>query len=255
MSEVPPLLGKKAVCTTIFPYLHVCAYTCQCNVTHYSDSCDFRGFRDGVRHVMKITTADGNPDKRLLTWQTFCLRSDVPARSNKMQIMTMSSASGDCGFFLACQDFGTTFDHSFPACIFFFFLKRRLACTHQFLSLRQDQSTVVKRAETTVAECSLTSCVWACFQHWIQGACVFRCNLPPRLLAEWPGSFTCHFGNTGVERTRNKSQHPKLILERKILPPLLPGFELATFRSRVERCTNKLSRLPVAYWLTSLLLK
>ena len=27
------------------------------------------------------------------------------------------------------------------------------------------------------------------------------CNLPPALLAEWPGSFTCHCGNTGVERT------------------------------------------------------
>ena len=36
---------------------------------------------------------------------------------------------------------------------------------------------------------------------------------------------------------RNKSQHRKLILEKKILPPLLPGFEPATFRSRV-RCSN-----------------
>ena len=32
------------------------------------------------------------------------------------------------------------------------------------------------------------------------GVCVFSCNLPPALLAEWPGSFTCYFGNTGVER-------------------------------------------------------
>ena len=41
--------------------------------------------------------------------------------------------------------------------------------------------------------------------------------------------------NTGVERTPNKSQHTKLTLEKKILPPLLPGFELATFRWRVRR--------------------
>ena len=34
-----------------------------------------------------------------------------------------------------------------------------------------------------------------------------KCNLPPALLAEWPGSFTCHCGNIGVERTSNKSQH------------------------------------------------
>ena len=37
--------------------------------------------------------------------------------------------------------------------------------------------------------------------------CVFRCNLPPALSAEWPGSFTCHCGNTGVGQTWNKSQH------------------------------------------------
>ena len=28
----------------------------------------------------------------------------------------------------------------------------------------------------------------------------FSCNLPPALLAEWPGSFTCYCSNTGVER-------------------------------------------------------
>ena len=30
---------------------------------------------------------------------------------------------------------------------------------------------------------------------------------------------------------RNKSQHRKSTLEKKILPPLLQGFELATFQS------------------------
>ena len=47
------------------------------------------------------------------------------------------------------------------------------------------------------------------------GVCVFRCNLPPALWRKWPGSFTCHCGNTGVERTPNKSQHTKLTLEKK----------------------------------------
>ena len=47
-----------------------------------------------------------------------------------------------------------------------------------------------------------------------------------------------------MERTPNKSQHKKLTLEEKILLPLLPGFELGTFRSRVRRSTNKLSRFP-----------
>ena len=39
----------------------------------------------------------------------------------------------------------------------------------------------------------------------------------------------CHCGTTGVERAPNKSQHTELTLEKKIFPPLLPGFELATF--------------------------
>ena len=84
---------------------------------------------------------------------------------------------------------------------------------------------------------------------WAKDACVFRCNLPPALLAEWQGSFTCHCGNTGLERTPNKSQHTKLTLEKKILPPLLPGFELVTRQSRVRRSTNELSRQSVwRYW-------
>ena len=36
------------------------------------------------------------------------------------------------------------------------------------------------------------------------------------------------------------SQHTKLTLDKKILPLILPGFELATFRSRVLR-SNRLA--------------
>ena len=43
-----------------------------------------------------------------------------------------------------------------------------------------------------------------------------------------------HCGNTREERTPNKSQHRKLTLEKNNFPPLLPGLELATFRSRVR---------------------
>ena len=72
---------------------------------------------------------------------------------------------------------------------------------------------------------------------------MIRCNLPPALLAEWPGSFTCHSSKTGVERTSKKSRHTKLTLERKILWPLLPGFKLSMFWSRVQSSTNKPSHL------------
>ena len=37
----------------------------------------------------------------------------------------------------------------------------------------------------------------------------------------------------------------KLTLEKKILPPLLPGFELATFRSRARRPNQQ--AIPAAY--------
>ena len=40
----------------------------------------------------------------------------------------------------------------------------------------------------------------------------------------------CHCSNIGVEWTPTRSQHTKLTLEKKILPLLLLGFELATFQ-------------------------
>ena len=78
---------------------------------------------------------------------------------------------------------------------------------------------------------------------------MFRGNPPPGLLAEWPGSFTCHGGNMGVERTPNESQHTRLTLEKKILLPLLPGYELATFDQESGAFTNKPSRLISGYHL------
>ena len=73
---------------------------------------------------------------------------------------------------------------------------------------------------------------------WVKGACVFTCNLPSELLAEWLFFvfFTCHCINTGVERTSTvMSQHTKWTLEKKILPTFLPGFDLTTFWSQVWR--------------------
>ena len=134
-------------------------------------------------------------------------------------------------FYLLVRNFGRMFNHSFLTCTF---LKWRLARAHYFPSLCQDQSTVAQWAETTMAKCSLTRCVWARFRigsHTMPGQRRKRA-----LLAEWQGYFMCHCGNTGVERTPNKSQHTKFTIEKKILPPLMPRIELATFRSRV-RCS------------------
>ena len=46
------------------------------------------------------------------------------------------------------------------------------------------------------------------------------------------------------KRKEKKSQHRKLTLENKILPPLLPGLELPTFRSRVRPSSIKPFPLP-----------
>ena len=84
----------------------------------------------------------------------------------------------------------------------------------------------------------IVSPLWFC---WFKGVCMFKRNLPPALLTEWPGSFTCHWGNTRMELTPNKSEHTNLTLEKKILLLLLPGFKLTTFWSRAQHSTNKLS--------------
>ena len=57
---------------------------------------------------------------------------------------------------------GSMFDHFFPACAFFFlffFFLVEISSRTLIPLFGQDQSTVGQRAETTVAECSLTSCV------------------------------------------------------------------------------------------------
>ena len=50
------------------------------------------------------------------------------------------------------------------------------------------------------------------------GACVVSCNLSPALLADWPGSFTCYFGNTGVERIPKKESAQKVDLGEENSP-------------------------------------
>ena len=48
-----------------------------------------------------------------------------------------------------------------------------------------------------------------------------------------------------MEETLNKKQHTNFTLEKKILPPLLPEFELGTFRSRVRRSNQQAIPVPL----------
>ena len=77
------------------------------------------------------------------------------------------NGGGGGDFFLVCEELGGSFYDLLPDCAVFFVclfvLKWRSARDHQSRFLGQDQSIVVQRAEMTVAECPLTSCVCACF--------------------------------------------------------------------------------------------
>ena len=42
-----------------------------------------------------------------------------------------------------------------------------------------------------------------------KGVCVFNCNLPPALLAEWPGSFTFYFYRGEVNMVLNVHRNHK----------------------------------------------
>ena len=55
----------------------------------------------------------------------------------------------------------------------------------------------VSRFPWSVPKLCLDSIVIPFRLCWVKGVGVFRCNLPPAPMAEWPGSFTCHCANTG----------------------------------------------------------
>ena len=64
--------------------------------------------------------------------------------------------------------------------------------------------------------------------HIRRGVCVFSCNLPPALFGRMTGIFLLATVVTrGWNGYRNKSQHRKSTLEKKILPPFQQGFEPA----------------------------
>ena len=77
--------------------------------------------------------------------------------------------------------------------------------------------------------------------HIRNGVCMFSCNLPPALLAEWPGSFTCYCGNMGME------QIPKWVNPREENSPAAPAGiqtrDLSTHKSGA--LTTELSPPPV----------
>ena len=189
-----------------------------------------------------------------------------------------SNCGGD--FFLACETLGEMFDHSFPVCAFLcvllllllllFFVVKAEISSRTLIPLFSpgSHSDLAQRAEMTVAECSLTSCLWARFRigsHTMPGK---RHSTSSH--SDFVGSrvhaclgVTCHLhfwqSELGLLRAiavtregvgggrdghRMKSAQKKLTLEKKILTPLLPGSELATFRTRVRHSNQQAIPVP-----------
>ena len=78
-------------------------------------------------------------------------------------------------------------------------------------------------------------------------------NLPPALLAEWPGSFMCYCGNRGGTNTK-MSQHRKSTLEKKILSQLQQGFKPTTFQSRVQHSNHWAIPTPILFFLSAFII-
>ena len=81
-------------------------------------------------------------------------------------IMTCYGGGGGGGFFLACEDFGRMFDHSFPVCAFFFPFffssEDQLMHTNSILYARIGPQWLSELGQ--LWPCSLTRCVRARFR-------------------------------------------------------------------------------------------
>ena len=140
-------------------------------------------------------------------------------------------------------------------------LHERLAFYSAFLNIHR--SGVL----TALFDCYVTGATWNCCHlgafclrcttmHHVTslhanphtyGACVFSCNLPPALLAEWPGSFTCHCGNTGLERIPEWESAQKVDSGEENSPAAPAGLEPDTFRSRVRHSNHWAIPAPQLY--------
>ena len=141
---------------------------------------------------------------------------------------TRTQTSCGSGLFLVSEDLERRLDHLIPACAFFLFFLNVEISSATLIPLPRPESVhsdspswddcgqmFPDKLQVSLFPNWFPHYAWttAVSPHrlcWVKGVCMFRCNLPPALLAEWPGSFMCHCGNKEVEWTLNKSQHAKV---------------------------------------------
>ena len=166
--------------------------------------------------IQKVFSSN-NHELQLLLLNTFCIAL-FSADSLRSCVILNEGASFNCAFFLISNEV--------------VYLQHHLLVTWH-----------VPCATSAISACfvyTIQPCTMS--HHFMQshiimyGTCMLRCNLPPAILAEWPGSFLCYCCTMGEEWIL-KYKHWKLTMENKILPPLLPELKPKTFQSRVW-CLN-----------------
>ena len=151
-----------------------------------------------------------------------------------------------CGLFLICEDYWVRLMNHSPTVRVFFPLVEISVHTPGPLFQAKNQSTMAQWDDMTVDEWFLMSCMWAHFpygfphkpgQHsplWlpsVKGACMLSCNLPPALMAEWPGfSFSCYCGNMGMEHIAKCKSPQKANYREENWPAALSGDHTCNLR-------------------------
>ena len=180
-----------------------------------------------------------------------------------------------------CEDYGVRFDETFLSCAC---LKKKIFDRFKWISIARADHFHVFRSKISPQWLSelrrqWTSVPWQVVcelvvlmpmdsntmpgQHTQPSptsfgskcVCVFNCNMLPELLASWPGSFTCHCGNTGWNGQRTRAgtgRHRELTLDKKIHTPLLPNVDLRPFHHESTALPTELSRLLLVHWWISL---
>ena len=85
----------------------------------------------------------------------------------------------------------------------------------------------------------------ACFLLFLHQACMFSCNQPPSLLAEWPGFFTCYCGNAVVKRIPKSEPAQRVERGEKERKKRKKSAAPAGNRTRDLGVTTELSQLPM----------
>ena len=204
----------------------------------------------------------GPPHFQDHNFRNFCLHISIwmcPRQGSTLFYNCFCWTLGGGGFFLVYEDCGRMFDNSFPTCAFSFFFKVEISSRKRIPLFRpgsvhsgsvswdncdREFPDEVRVSSFPIPTLCLDSSIVSPLRlQWVKGVCVFRCNLPPALLAEWPGSFTCHWVTRGWNGDQIKVSTQSWLWRRRFCCRSCWEFNLQPFDHEPSTLTNKLLRL------------